>query len=372
MSEAQDQAEQTNTTTTPAQPQAPQLPYRPIDPRAYRPAIGLIGCGGITASHLSAYKAAGYNVVVLCDMIESRARERQAAFYPDADVTTDLQDVLRRDDVEVVDIATHPLARQPVVEAGLMAGKHVLSQKPFALDLDWGERMVELADRQGVRLAVNQNGRWAPHWSYIRQAINHGVLGEVICAHLAVQWNHEWIIGTPFEEIHDVILYDFAIHWFDIVSSFLGDRVPRRVYATTGYARGQRSRPPMLAQAAIDYDGAQATLVFDAAIQHGSMDRTYVGGTAGSISSSGPTLNDQQIILSTAAGASSPVLEGAWFPDGFHGTMAELLCAIEEGREPSNSARNNIRSLELAFAAIASAHDGEPKVPGTVRRLPED
>ena len=50
--------------------------------------------------------------------------------------------------------------------------------------------------------------------------------------------------------------------------------------------------------------------------------------------------------------------------------MGELLCAIEEDREPRNSARNNLKSLALCFAAIASSVDGEPKVPGEVRVLP--
>ena len=72
----------------------------------------------------------------------------------------------------------------------------------------------------------------------------------------------------------------------------------------------------------------------------------------------------------TAAGHSNPPLEGTWFREGFHGTMAELLCAIEEKREPANSARGNLHSLALAFAAIASAHEGVPKLPGEVRRLP--
>jgi hypothetical protein len=50
--------------------------------------------------------------------------------------------------------------------------------------------------------------------------------------------------------------------------------------------------------------------------------------------------------------------------------MAELLLAVEQRREPSNSARDNLKSLALCFAACASARRGEPMVPGTVRRLP--
>lgn len=52
---------------------APDLPCRPADPRAYVPGIGLIGCGGISAHHLAAYRKAGYRVVALCDRTRDRA-----------------------------------------------------------------------------------------------------------------------------------------------------------------------------------------------------------------------------------------------------------------------------------------------------------
>jgi hypothetical protein len=50
--------------------------------------------------------------------------------------------------------------------------------------------------------------------------------------------------------------------------------------------------------------------------------------------------------------------------------MGELLCAIEENREPQNSARDNLSSLALCFAAIQSSFDGQPHIPGEVRALP--
>ena len=92
---------------------APDLPYQPRDPEAYKPNIGLIACGGITEAHLKAYQKAGYNVVALCDLIEERARKRQAQFFPDAVVTTDYREILKRDDIAVVDIATHPQRAVP-------------------------------------------------------------------------------------------------------------------------------------------------------------------------------------------------------------------------------------------------------------------
>ncbi len=56
--------------------EAPALDYRPRNPKTYQPKIGLIGCGGITQSHLSAYKQAGYEVAALCDVKEANAEAR--------------------------------------------------------------------------------------------------------------------------------------------------------------------------------------------------------------------------------------------------------------------------------------------------------
>jgi predicted dehydrogenase len=349
---------------------APDLAYLPRDPRQYRPGIGVIGCGNIAEYHLTAYQQAGYRVLALCDPVVARATERQARFFPEAAVYADYQELLRRGDIEVVDVTPHPAQRAPILADALEAGKHVLSQKPFVLDLEVGQRLVDLADRRGVKLAVNQNGRWAPHFSYLRQVVRPGLIGDLTSVSMSVHWDHTWVAGTPFDQIHDLVLYDFAIHWFDIISCFFGSRRALRVFASTAYALDQAARPPLLAQALIEYEHGQAAVVFDGRVIHGQEDRTYLAGTKGSAVSSGPSLSEQTVTLFTAEGHCSPSLRGTWFPDGFHGAMGELLCAIEEGREPLNSARDNLRSLELTFAAIASAREGVAKIPGEVRCLP--
>jgi predicted dehydrogenase len=149
----------------------------------------------------------------------------------------------------------------------------------------------------------------------------------------------------------------------------VGDTEPTRVFASFEPSPSQRATPPMLGQALVEFDGAQATLSFDGDTKLGPEDRTYVAGTEGTIKSEGPDLEAQTVTIYTADGYASPELVGTWFPDGFHGAMAELLSAIEEGREPYNSARDNLRSLELCFAAVASAEDHEPKAPGDVRTM---
>ncbi|HEX3719424.1 MAG TPA: Gfo/Idh/MocA family oxidoreductase [Verrucomicrobiae bacterium] len=349
---------------------APKLSYHPPQPKRYHPKIGLIGCGGITASHLSAYRAAGWEVVALCDKVEAAARKRRNAFYPAAEIYRDYQRLLKDDNVDVVDIALHPEPRVAVIEAALNAGKHVLSQKPFVLDLDVGGRLVALAATRGCKLAVNQNGRWAPYVSYAAQAIRAGLLGEVQTVSINLNWDHTWIRGTPFEKIHHVVLYDFAIHWFDMAALFFTGRKALNVFSANAFASGQQLRPPMIGGAVVQFENGMATLNFDAHSHFGPKESIYVTGSAGTISAFGPICAAHDVTLHAKRGRAKPKLEGAWFNDGFRGAMGELLCAIEEDREPSNSARQNLGSLALCFAAMKSADTEKVQVPGKIRRRP--
>src|SRR5271167_3899059 len=156
----------------------------------------------------------------------------------------------------------------------LAAGKHVLSQKPFVEDLAIGRELVAEADRQGVKLAVNQNGRWAPHLAWMRAAVAAGLVGEPTGVHIAIRWNHGWIAGTDFEAVDDLVLWDFGIHWFDFLVSVIGERA-FRVDATTARAAEQTVRPPLLAQA-LSFAGGHASLVFDGATRFGPRDSTVV------------------------------------------------------------------------------------------------
>jgi predicted dehydrogenase len=115
-----------------------------------------------------------------------------------------------------------------------------------------------------------------------------------------------------------------------------------------------------MAQALVAFDGGQASLVFDGATRYGAHDSTAVIGTKGVAFSQGPDLGAQTVELHTEAGVARPHLGGSWFNDGFAGAMGELLCAIEEDREPLNSARGNLHSLRLCQAALHSVIAGAP------------
>lgn len=346
---------------------APVLSYQPPAPRNYRPRIALIGAGGIASAHLDAYRTAGWEVAAICSRTHSKAEALGQTYAPQALVTESFDAVLADPLIDVVDLTPHPADRLPLIEAALRAGKHVLSQKPFVLDLAEGQRLVDLARDHGVKLAVNQNGRWAPHLSYMRHAVHAGHIGDVQGVQVAINWNHGWIAGTPFERIHDLILYDFGIHWFDFMASVFGPA--ESVYAMAGTAQGQSAAIPLMAQVMVRKPGGLASLVFNGAAQYGSRDTTHIAGTAGTLRSEGPDLGRQSVTLTTAAGQARPQLQGTWFNDGFRGAMGALLVAIEDDAEPENGADRNLQSLALAFAAIRSRQTGREVAVGEATNL---
>ncbi len=339
---------------------APLLAYEPPSPKGPAPKIGLIGCGGITEHHLKAYKAAGWEVAAFYDANPEAAQTRQLEFYPQAKVCTSVAEMLENPEITVVDIATHPKVRAELIEQAAAAGKHILSQKPFATDLATGEYLVALTRDAGLKMAVNQNGRWAPYFSYLRQAVKSGLIGEVGSVHMLLNWDHTWTAGTPFEDIHHLMLYDFGIHWIDAARSFFLGQDATSVSATLARFPDQPIKPPLLAAATVSFAQGMATLAFNGCSRFGARETCTVIGTKGTLHAVGGICDIPSVEIHTADGTATAALEGSWFPDGFRGCMGELMCAIEENREPENSAADNLKSLAIVLAAMKSANQGSP------------
>ncbi len=338
------------------QVEAPSLPYRAKElPRT--PRIALVGCGGIAPTHLQAYQDAGFEVVALHSRTRARAAELSRLHCPDARVCDSLDELLAIDGLDAVDLTPHPADREALIEQAIDAGVPVLSQKPLAVDLPTAVRLVARAERAGVPFAVNQNGRFAPHLAWIREAVRAGLVGRVHTVRVSIQWDHNWVAGTPFDQDEDLLLKDFGIHWFDLVCALL-DGEPREVAASVARTATQTAKPPLSGRAFVTFDGAEAELQFDGDTKFGQRDQTLVLGSAGTLRSEGPPLEDQRVTLWTADGWCRPQLVGRWFPGAFHGAMAELLDAAWRGREPLHSARGNLRSLALCERAVAASRAG--------------
>ena len=355
-------------------PDLSELAYSPRSLRGPHKGIGVIGCGGISARHLAAYKAAGYPVLALCDVEEKRAMARRDEFFPDADIYTDAAEMLRREDIDVVDIATHVDVRPSLVRMALKAGKHVLSQKPFVRDIAEGESLIAAAEEANRLLAVNQNGRWAPHFAFLLAAARAGIIGDVSSADFAVYWPHDLVVEADpvFSNMEDLIIYDFGIHWFDVVAQLFAGAEPRSVMAYVGSVPGQRIPVPTNASVVIQYDRGQATLLFRGASHFAEAGSYRIEGSAGVIAHTGESLGGAAATVTTEAGVSTEQLTGTWWSRGMHGSMAELLAAVEDGESPSNAAASSIPGLRLCFAAVESSRTGRPVDPQTISELTLD
>jgi predicted dehydrogenase len=116
--------------------------------------VAIIGTGHIANSHmrsLSHHQPA--NVVAVFDVLGERA-QAFAQQWNIPNVATDLSQVLERKDVDAVIVSTPPFAHMEPTIAALEAGKHVLCEKPFALDPSEAEKMTEIAEKTGKFLSV--------------------------------------------------------------------------------------------------------------------------------------------------------------------------------------------------------------------------
>ena len=237
----------------------------------------------------------------------------------------------------------------------------MLAQKPLALDLPAARRLVDEAEARGLRLAVNQNGRWSPAWRIATLLIDEGAVGEV----LAVTHFHDRplppLVGTHFDELEHFVIYDYFVHWIDICRCWLDGRNVEAVRALDYRTPDQpaTAKSPWAAWVEIHYtDGASALVrnVGEARTQRPSCP-FWVHGTGGTIRGS-VLLGSDFVELERNGVTSSYTLEGAWYPDGFAGALAELVTSIAEDREPFNSARHNLLSLQMTLAACRSAEEG--------------
>lgn len=347
----------------------PRVDHLPSFPDGCRPGIGIVGCGRIVRSdHLPSYRRYGQRVVGVYDPRPEVTQGVREAFGVETVFAT-LEELLAHPDVEIVDVATHPAVRPELVRRAFAAGKHVLAQKPLALDVETARDLVAEADALGLRLAVNQNGRWAPAWRAATLLVQAGVVGDVAAVTHLYHHDYRFTLGTVFDDVPHLVLYDYSVHWFDITRCWLDGKQPVAVRAREYRVPTQppASTQPWGAWAAIDYDdGASA---FIRSVGCAATDRPHKlfwihgaeGTIRGRVLGSGDVPGKEVLEVERGGDVEQVRLDGTWHTRGFAGTLGELVTAIAEGREPYNSARHNLLSLELTLAACRSAEqDGAP------------
>ena len=188
------------------------LDYRPAFPSGYAPGIGIVGCGGIAKDwHLPTYGRYGVDVVGVYDVVPEATRGICDTFPFVGRVFPSLDDLLADPRIDIVDIATGPEVRLDLIARAVKAGKHVLAQKPLALDLGAARAVVEDAERRGIRVAVNQNGRWSPPWRIATLLVEDGAIGDVVVHHARARQAAAALVGTHFEEVEHFTIFDFFV-----------------------------------------------------------------------------------------------------------------------------------------------------------------
>jgi predicted dehydrogenase len=335
------------------------VPYTPQLP-AQRPGIGIVGCGSIVkGAHLPAYQKYGLRVVGVYDVAPEATVGVQERFGVEH-VFASLDELLAHPEIEIVDVGTFPQERLEISRRALRAGKHLLLQKPFTPDLASARAIIAEAHAHGRMVAINQNGRWSPPWRIATLLIEQGVIGEVLAVTHLFDVHFDWLTGLRFDTIPHWCIYDYGIHWIDITRCWLAGKQPVA-------ARASEYRPPNQPAASIApwglnleftcADGSNALIrsIGGAQTRH-SGHPFWIHGTRGTIR--GSVLGQDFVEVETGGTTTRYDLDGAWFPDAFAGSMGELMTALAAGREPYNSAENNLRTLQMVFAACRSADVG--------------
>jgi predicted dehydrogenase len=166
--------------------------------------VGIVGVGWGTVVHLPAFRAAsGFDVVGLCARTAGKLEMLQAEHSISA-ISTNWQEFVRRDDLDVISVAAPVTLHHAITLAALDAGKHVICEKPLALTVEQCREMVAAAERSGRATATCFELRWLPDRARVRQLVKDDVVGDPYFVRLS-QSGAYW---HPTRKLQELWMYD--------------------------------------------------------------------------------------------------------------------------------------------------------------------
>jgi predicted dehydrogenase len=334
--------------------------------------IGIIGFGRIGAEHTGwLAKSTHAQAVAVADATAARqtlARDRGLTVYDTIDA------MLADARVRAVLVSTPTAMHFEHTTACLAAGKHVLVEKPMALDLPQSRALVEDAERRGLLLSVFHNRRWDLDYLTLKQAVDAGTFGKIInvesrlsqwasCVGPAAKeyrpnWRNEGAFGGGG-------LYDWGSHFVDQAWRLLWPAKPVRVFAQL---RGNvwSSDCDDLARLLVDFDSGAAALVEINTTTTRPLPRWHVDGTRGSASSAHSPEFDTRVWASFDYAPPPPDVEGGSpraLPLASPGLTEtdiwdRFALAVAGKGEPAVSARGVLPTMALMDAARESSRQG--------------
>lgn len=333
--------------------------------------VGLVGCGAISGGHLAAYQqlADQYEVVALCDIVEEKARQRAEEFGV-AQVTTDIQDLYRRADLDVIDITTPPYLHAPMATGAMESGKLAFCEKPLGGSLAEIDRLAEAERRTGKRVMPIFNYRFGAGLQRMQHLIRLGIPGKLYLStvethwrrpagYFAVRWRAGWrtALGGAF--------IGHAIHAHDALYEIAGP-------AKSVFTRGKTLVNPTEIEDTLVVslemaDGSLAALsvTFGSAVEISR--HRYCFSNLVAESNTGPYATqtadpwqfkgisedvDAQIEAAMRDFTPQP-------PEGFVGQFDRFARALRGGAELPITIADGRRAIELVTAVYYSMHTGQ-------------
>ena len=206
--------------------------------------IGVIGTGSIAREHLKAYKKNPHvEIYALCDLNADLVAQRAEEFGVPAERTfTNCEEMLKLPEIDAVSVCTWNAAHAPCAIAALNAGKHVLCEKPMAMNAEEARAMKEAADRNGKLLMIGFVRRFGNDCDILMDLISNDQFGEIYYAKATYLRRN----GNPGGWFGDKArsgggpLIDLGVHVIDLSRYLLGRPKPVSVYGATFRKLGNR------------------------------------------------------------------------------------------------------------------------------------
>ena len=212
--------------------------------KTYR--IAIIGCGGIAnGKHMPSLSVQKkVEMVAFCDIIEERAVKAKDEYgLEDAKVYTDYREVLKDKTIDIVHVCTPNDSHAEIAIAALESGKHVMCEKPMAKKADDALRMLEAAERTGMKLTIGYNNRFRADSLHLKQVCEDGGLGEIYYAKAHAVRRRAvptWGVFLDEEKQGGGPLIDIGTHALDLTLWLMDNYEPKVVLGTAYYKLGQK------------------------------------------------------------------------------------------------------------------------------------
>jgi len=191
----------------------------------------ILGTGFMGRVHLEAIRRLGNVEVVALGSLEETVAKNLAAHFGVGRVEADYHKILEDPTIEAVHICTPNAEHFPMAQEAMLAGKHVVCEKPLATTVDEAEKLVALAAKTGKRDCLNHNLRNYPVVQQMRQLRETGALGEILVVQgtysqdwLLYDTDYNWRVETAAGGASRCMA-DIGSHWFDMAEHVTGERV---------------------------------------------------------------------------------------------------------------------------------------------------